>query len=124
MKPLRSRLLLRDLSVGAAFASMAVSGQVPVWALGLVLVAVLVGVSGRRPFARWPRLTAALLVPLAGVLYLAVRRVAGPGAGLLAGTAMALTPVAVLMFRFDNPDALLVLLLGCAAVAAARCPPW
>ena len=39
-----------------------------------------------------------------------VRRVVGPGAGLLAGAAMALTPVAVLMFRFDNPDALLVLL--------------
>jgi protein-glutamine gamma-glutamyltransferase len=72
MKPLRSRLLLRDLSVGAAFASMAVSGQVPAWALGLVLLAVLVGVAGGRPFARWPRLTAALLVPVAGVLYLAV----------------------------------------------------
>ena len=41
----------------------------------------------------------------------AVRRVAGPGAGLLAGAALALTPVAVLMFRFNNPDALLVLLL-------------
>ena len=51
-----------------------------------------------------------LLVPEAlmgvatvGLVHLAVRRVAGPGAGLLAGAAMALTPVAVLMFRFDNP---------------------
>ena len=33
------------------------------------------------------------------------------GAGLLAGAALALTPVAALMFRFDNPDALLTLLL-------------
>ena len=32
-------------------------------------------------------------------------------AGLLAGAAWRLTPVAVLMFRFDNPDAMLVLLL-------------
>ena len=55
-------------------------------------------------------------VATVGVLYLAVRRVAGPSAGLLAGAAMALTPVAVLMFRFNNPDALLVLLLTLAAL--------
>lgn len=68
-----------------------------------------------------------LLVPQAlmgvatvGVVYLAVRRVVGPGAGLLAGAAMALTPVAVLMFRFDNPDALLVLLMTLAAYATTR----
>ncbi len=68
-----------------------------------------------------------LLVPQAlmgvatvGLLYLTVRRVAGPGAGLLAGTATALTPVAVLVFRFDNPDALLVLLLTAAACALTR----
>ncbi|WP_138758707.1 ArnT family glycosyltransferase [Modestobacter altitudinis] len=68
-----------------------------------------------------------LLVPQAlmgvatvGVLYLSVRRVAGPGSGLLAGAAMALTPVAVLMFRFDNPDALLVLLMSLAAYATVR----
>ena len=59
-------------------------------------------------------------VATVGVLYLAVRRVAGPGAGLLAGVAMALTPVAVLMFRFNNPDALLVLLLTLAAYALTR----
>jgi 4-amino-4-deoxy-L-arabinose transferase-like glycosyltransferase len=33
---------------------------------------------------------------------------------------MALTPVAVLMFRFNNPDALLVLLLVLAAYACVR----
>ncbi|WP_448642733.1 ArnT family glycosyltransferase [Geodermatophilus sp. URMC 63] len=68
-----------------------------------------------------------LLVPQAlmgvatvGLLYLAVRRVAGPGPGLLAGAALALTPVAALMFRFDNPDALLVLLLTAAAYVLTR----
>lgn len=71
-KPLRLRLALRDLSVGAAFASMAVSGQVPVPALGLVAMALLVALGGWRPFARAPRLTAALLLPVAGGLYFAV----------------------------------------------------
>jgi 4-amino-4-deoxy-L-arabinose transferase-like glycosyltransferase len=59
-------------------------------------------------------------VATVGVLYLAVRRVVGPGPALLAGLAMALTPVAVLMFRFNNPDALLVLLLTLAAYAFTR----
>src|SRR3954452_17721463 len=59
-------------------------------------------------------------VATVAVLHLAVRRVAGPGAGLLAGAALALTPVAVLMFRFNNPDALLVLLMTLAAYALAR----
>jgi 4-amino-4-deoxy-L-arabinose transferase-like glycosyltransferase len=68
-----------------------------------------------------------LLVPQAlmgvatvGVVHLSVRRVVGPGAGLLAGAAMALTPVAVLMFRFDNPDALLTLLMSLAAYGTIR----
>src|ERR1700750_3206291 len=59
-------------------------------------------------------------VATVGVLYLAVRRVTGPGPALLAGAAMALTPVAVLMFRFNNPDALLTLLLTIAAYALTR----
>ena len=68
-----------------------------------------------------------LLVPQAlmgvgsvALLYLAVRRWYGPVAGLLAGTTLALTPIAVLMFRFNNPDALLVLLLVAAAYAMVR----
>jgi 4-amino-4-deoxy-L-arabinose transferase-like glycosyltransferase len=68
-----------------------------------------------------------LLVPQAlagvatvGVLYTMVRRWFGPLAGLIAGGVMALTPVAALMFRFDNPDALLVLLLTLAAYATTR----
>jgi len=59
-------------------------------------------------------------VAAVGLLYLTVRRWAGPVAGLIAGAVFALTPVAVLMFRFNNPDALLVLLLVGAAYATSR----
>jgi 4-amino-4-deoxy-L-arabinose transferase-like glycosyltransferase len=41
-------------------------------------------------------------------------------AGLIAGLVLALTPVAVLMFRFNNPDALLTLLMVAAAYAVTR----
>ena len=54
------------------------------------------------------------------LLYAAVRRVGGDGAALLAGAVFALTPVAALMFRFNNPDALLVLLLVAAAYCVQR----
>jgi 4-amino-4-deoxy-L-arabinose transferase-like glycosyltransferase len=54
------------------------------------------------------------------VLHAAVRRWSGPAAGLLAGTVLAITPVAALMFRFNNPDALLVLLMTGAAYAVTR----
>jgi len=59
-------------------------------------------------------------VAAVGVLYATVRRWSGPAAALLAGAVMALTPVAVLMFRFNNPDALLVLLLVTGAYATVR----
>ncbi len=59
-------------------------------------------------------------VATVAVLYAMVRRWFTPAAGLLAGAVLALTPVAVLMFRFNNPDALLVLLLTVAAYAVAR----
>ena len=49
-----------------------------------------------------------------------VKRWAGPAAGLLAGAILALTPAAALMFRFDNPDALLILLMVAAAYAMTR----
>ncbi|MBD0671914.1 glycosyltransferase family 39 protein, partial [Streptomyces sp. CBMA156] len=55
-----------------------------------------------------------------GVLYATVRRRFSPLGGLLAGAALALTPVAALMFRFNNPDALLVLLLTLAAYGLVR----
>jgi 4-amino-4-deoxy-L-arabinose transferase-like glycosyltransferase len=54
------------------------------------------------------------------LLHASVRRVAGPAAGLLAGAALALTPAAVLIFRFNNPDALLLLLLVAATYCITR----
>ncbi|MEU0790024.1 glycosyltransferase family 39 protein [Amycolatopsis sp. NPDC005961] len=55
-----------------------------------------------------------------GILYLAVKRTSGPAAGLMAGAVLALTPVAALMFRFNNPDALLVLLMVAGAYFVVR----
>ena len=54
------------------------------------------------------------------VLYAAVRRWSGPTAGLIAAGVLAITPVATLIFRFNNPDALLVLLMTVAAYAMVR----
>ena len=59
-------------------------------------------------------------VAAVALLYATVRRWYGPAAGLIAATVAALTPVAALMFRFDNPDALLVLLMTAAAYATTR----
>src|SRR6266511_4352761 len=59
-------------------------------------------------------------VAAVGLLHATVRRWFGPVAGLLAGAVFAITPVAVLMFRFNNPDALLVLFLVAAAYAVTR----
>jgi len=71
--------------------------------------------------------SASMLVPQAlmgvgavALLYGAVRRIGGPGAGLLAGAALAVTPVAVLMFRFNDPDAAMVLLMTAAAYCTVR----
>ncbi|MFJ9415129.1 ArnT family glycosyltransferase [Streptomyces sp. NPDC101227] len=90
----------------------------------------------KPPAALWPMALSvrlfglsswAILVPEAlmgvatvGVLYGAVRRRFGAAAGLLAGGVLALTPVAALMFRFNNPDALLCLLMVCAIAAVLR----
>jgi 4-amino-4-deoxy-L-arabinose transferase-like glycosyltransferase len=63
---------------------------------------------------------ALLGVATVGVLYATVRRWFGATAGLIAGAVLALTPVATLMFRFNNPDAMLVFLLVCAAWAMGR----
>ena len=54
------------------------------------------------------------------VVHATVRRRFGHGAALLGGLVMALTPVAVLMFRFNNPDALLTLLMALAVWATLR----
>lgn len=59
-------------------------------------------------------------VATVGVLYATVKRWFGAAAGLLAGAVMALTPVAVVMFRFNNPDAMLVLVLTIGAYGMTR----
>jgi 4-amino-4-deoxy-L-arabinose transferase-like glycosyltransferase len=91
----------------------------------------------KTPLALWPMGLSvrvfglsswSILVPQAlegvgavALLYSSVRRTTGSaGAGLLAGAVLALTPVAVLMFRFNNPDAMLVLLLVASAYATLR----
>ncbi|WP_405645854.1 ArnT family glycosyltransferase [Streptomyces sp. NBC_00019] len=54
------------------------------------------------------------------VVYASVRRRFSPAAGLIAGAVMALTPVAALMFRFNNPDAMLALLMAVACYFVVR----
>ena len=74
----------------------------------------------------------AVLVPQAvmgvaavAVLYATVRRTVadptrGAVAGLIAGCVLAVTPAATLMFRYNNPDALMVLLITVAAYCLMR----
>jgi 4-amino-4-deoxy-L-arabinose transferase-like glycosyltransferase len=73
-------------------------------------------------FNQWSVLVPQALegVATVAIVYVAVRRWFGPAAGIIAGAVVALTPVAALMFRFNNPDALLVLLLTAAAYATLR----
>ena len=89
------------------------------------------GLSGRIfGFNSWSLLVPQALegVAAAGLLCATVRRAvrgraggrAGAAAGLIAGAAMALTPAAVLIFRFDNPDAFMVLLVVVAAYCVTR----
>jgi 4-amino-4-deoxy-L-arabinose transferase-like glycosyltransferase len=59
-------------------------------------------------------------VATVGLVYASVKRWFRPGAGLVAAAITALTPVAVLMFRFNNPDAFLVLLLTFGAYCMTR----
>ncbi|TCN36939.1 4-amino-4-deoxy-L-arabinose transferase-like glycosyltransferase [Kribbella orskensis] len=81
------------------------------------------GLSGRIfGFGVWSMLIPQALMGVASVafLYVSVRRWFSANAALLAGAILALTPVAVLMFRFNNPDALLILLLVAGALAVTR----
>ena len=68
-----------------------------------------------------------LLVPQAlagiatvGLLYTTVRRWFGQAAAIIAGAVMALTPVATLIFRFNNPDAFITLTATLAAYLIVR----
>lgn len=78
----------------------------------------------------------AILIPQAlmgvatvGVVHATVKRHFGEAAGLIAGLVVALTPVAALMFTFNNPDALLTLLMALGAWATMKAtekasPKW
>ncbi|MEU8697909.1 glycosyltransferase family 39 protein [Streptomyces sp. NPDC048680] len=59
-------------------------------------------------------------VATAGVLHAAVRRRFSAAAGLITMAVFALTPVAALMFRFNNPDALLALLMTVTVYCVLR----
>jgi 4-amino-4-deoxy-L-arabinose transferase-like glycosyltransferase len=90
----------------------------------------------KPPMALWPMALSirlfglsswSILVPQAlmgvgtvAVIVTTMRRRVGAAAALLAGAAFALTPVAALMFRFNNPDALLVLLMTAAAATLLK----
>ncbi|MFI8262136.1 ArnT family glycosyltransferase [Streptomyces sp. NPDC085665] len=90
----------------------------------------------KPPAALWPMALSVRLFGLGGwqilvpqalmgvgttaVLYAAVRRHFGPAAALISGAVFALTPVAALMFRFNNPDALLALLMTVTVYCVLR----
>ena len=73
-------------------------------------------------FNQWSVLVPQALegVATVAIVYVAVRRWFGATAGLIAGAVVTLTPVAALMFRYNNPDALLVLLLTAGSYATLR----
>ncbi len=70
----------------------------------------------------WSILVPQAVIGVASVALLwdTVRRPFGETAGLIAGTVLAVTPMAVTIFRYNNPDALLVLLMIAAAWALLR----
>ena len=70
----------------------------------------------------WSFLVPQVLLGVASValLYVVVKKPFGPVAGLLAGLLLAVTPVATLMFRYNNPDALLMFVMIAAAWALLR----
>ncbi|MGW0807486.1 ArnT family glycosyltransferase [Nonomuraea sp. NPDC002799] len=90
----------------------------------------------KTPASLWPMVLSvrlfglsswAILIPQAlmgvgsvAMVYATVRRLFNAWAALLGGAVLAVTPVAVLMFRFNNPDALLVLLLTIAGYCVVR----
>jgi 4-amino-4-deoxy-L-arabinose transferase-like glycosyltransferase len=70
----------------------------------------------------WAILVPEVLMGVAAVavVHAAVRRRFGPAPGLVSGAVLALTPVAALMFRFNNPDAMLALLMAAACYLVVR----
>jgi len=73
-------------------------------------------------FNSWSMLVPQALEGVGAVwlLYATVKRWFGHWPGIGAGALLAITPVAVLMFRFNNPDSMMVLLMVAAAYCATR----
>lgn len=65
----RLRLAFRDLSAAAAFASMVLSGQLPLWAVAPVTVGLVLALAGRRVLTGRNALTAVVLLVCAFVLF-------------------------------------------------------
>ncbi len=83
----------------------------------------IMGLFGRAfGFSSWSMLLPHALagVTTVALVYTAVRRWYGVKSALIAGAVMALTPAAVLMFRFNNPDSFLTLFLTASAYAFLR----
>jgi 4-amino-4-deoxy-L-arabinose transferase-like glycosyltransferase len=87
--------------------------------LGTMLIGLSVRVFG---LSSWSILLPEALAGVGTVVVLmaTVRRTFGPAAAVIAGLVSALTPAAVLIFRYNNPDALLTLLLVGSAYAFIR----
>ncbi len=87
--------------------------------LSLWLPSLAIRIFGLNP---WSILVPQALMGVAtvAILWDAVRRPFGETAGLIAGLVLALTPVAVTIFRYNNPDALLVFLMTVAVWAVLR----
>ena len=81
---------------------------------------VVVGAGIRIEF--WSILVPEALMGVASValVYVITRRYFGHWAGILAGLVLAVTPVAAMMFRFNNPEALLILLMVASVWALLR----
>lgn len=92
---------------GASDAAGSITVDKPPMSLWIPSIAV--RIFGLNP---WAILVPEALMGVASVamIYLIVRKRFSANAGLIAGAALALTPVATMMFRFNNPDALLILL--------------
>lgn len=73
-------------------------------------------------FSSWSMLLPNALAGVATValVYASVRRLFDAKRALIAGIVMALTPVAALMFRFNNPDAMLTFLLAASGYTFIR----
>jgi transglutaminase-like putative cysteine protease len=118
--PSRLRLVLRELGTAAAFASMATSGQLPVWAVLLFTVALVLALLNRRVFAERAKLTAAVLLGLAlslGLMVLAGQVdlvvAACTFSGIIAGHRLLSTPDA----RTDSQVQLIGLLMVAGGAA-------